>query len=409
MRLDELKDQLQQAVAAEHPADVVAARRVIERRAAAHQRRMIMGALAAAAVLIAAVFIVRMGSSDSGRVTTEPDTVLPKFVVPKPPAGLGLYAAYDLPDRTRLTGILPLTEGTTIYGTAEDQNLYTDPTFAVVIVRFDPQRVGASFEEARSRAGDGVATTVLRPPGTYVPPPPAPAGTGARRALDFRTHIAAGETGTRTAAFVEGDAQVVVVSQALPIEQVEAIAESVELDRSGVTPIRVQLPDGYRQIHHSDTWGLFDGQGLPNSVAGRGTMAVYEPGGQSSPGHILAVATMAAGADDRATARWALRDSRSITVRGHEGVTGSYLFGSRLGGDSGEQRATVLTWQEADGVTVSVIGVDYTVDDLLPVAEQLRPAADTEWAGLVGRTGTTPGTSAGTPIERTVPPGSTSG
>jgi hypothetical protein len=411
MRLDELKDQLQQAVAAEHPADIIAARRVIERRAATHQRRMIVGALAAAAVLIAAVFVVRMGSTDSERVTTRPDTVLPRFVVPQPPAGLSLYAAHNLPsnppDPTMFSGV-PLAEGTTIYGTAEDQNLYTDPTFAVVIIRFDAEHAGDFFKDSLSRAGDGVATSVIRPPGTYVPPPSAPAGTGARRARDFRGHSTDANV-AHTAAFVEGDAQVLVISQTLPVEQLKAIAESVELDRSGVIPIRVQLPDGYRQIRHSDTWGLFDGEGLPISPAGRGAMTSYLPYplAQLPPSHMLAVATMAAGADDQAIARWGLRDSRSITVRGHEGVTGTYLLGPGPVGSNAEQRATVLTWQEADGVTVSVVGVDYTVDDLLAFAEQLRPADDTEWSGMVGRALTAPGSSAGNPVVDTVPPVST--
>lgn len=89
----------------------------------------------------------------------------------------------------------------------------------------------------------------------------------------------------------------------------------------------------------------------------------------------LFVTTSSGDASDLAVIRWLSRAGDPVEVRGHAGWAGA--------ADEDGVTERTLIWEESRGTIVVVQAVGFTEDEMLVVAEGLRPAEDDEWQALL--------------------------
>lgn len=172
-------------------------------------------------------------------------------------------------------------------------------------------------------------------------------------------------------------------------EDAVALARVVSIDDGAVSVDVDGLPDGWRRLVTVDDplTVMFDG-----SATRKGYYAAYVSGlGSSSaaPGtsgdEDFTSVQITSVSGDEAT-MWASRlfvpDAREVTVRGHRGFTGAFPTSSPEGYTGPTYAMTTVSWLERPGEVLTVTGIDMTEDELLAVAEDIRPATEEEWATL---------------------------
>ena len=159
-----------------------------------------------------------------------------------------------------------------------------------------------------------------------------------------------------------------------------SLARIVSVADGNVSVDNAALPEGWRRLVTVES--PLELMGMSVRGGSTGYMASY----MSENADISVQIASLAGTE---ASMWAGRlfvpDSREVMVRGHRGFVGSYPMNDVSGDTSGDPapRVTVVGWVERPGEVLGMIGIDVSEDELLALAEGIRPAADQEWADLV--------------------------
>jgi hypothetical protein len=365
MRIDELQHDLAAARDAVPAADPVVGRVATNRRVRRHQVRQAVAVAGAVLVVVLVVASVgRFGRNDALPVLTDPGPApTPHLATGYAPDGLTPYAVYATPieGHTEMVDAVRSTR-TAIFAKASaaaDADLGGD-TFAITVNVADPSRPHRPFgttptgaaEIHQSDLGDGLHTT--------------------------------------TTIDVHGNA-IAVSSRTLDDGQREAVLRSVLATSSGQALDQITPPAGYLLVDTSTYFGQIASGNTIASLGADGTIIVFEDTAPTALPHrprLLAVSQVKAA--DLDVLRWFLVGERTVEVRGHDAVIGSYHAGESMSvtqsaGGPGtsivttEFRGTVLAWVEADGTVMIVQGNGIGDDELEHVVADLHAVPDDEW------------------------------
>jgi len=390
MRIDELKHGLHDEVDRVAPADATSGRRATDRRVRRHQRRQAMTAVGVGIVVILAVTaILRQGPTDELPVLVGPGIPdAPHLTAGYVPNGISLQRVIELPAQGPDIGYVPASTRTRLYAAGADA---IDDAFAVTVNRYPPDRVRAIAPNTTASETSGAGSTSAPLPQTST--------------------VRLGDGLVTT---VRGDGKVstiAVTSRSLTDVDRVALNHSVVLAADGETIERVDVPAGYHLVAESGSFGVLDFQGLVVSLGTEGAIAVYD---KSAPGSTagstskrFALGQVRDDQDSLDAFRWYLSQDRTLKVRGHDAIIGSYVSGSSMSarttssssssdgssssgssssdGSSGTTPAAkeifglVVAWFESDGNLVVIQADQIDEVELLRIAEGLQPLSDDEW------------------------------
>lgn len=175
-----------------------------------------------------------------------------------------------------------------------------------------------------------------------------------------------------------------------------ALARVVSVDDGAISVDADGLPDGWRRLVTVDDplTVMFDGSATRKGyfaayVSGLGSWSVVPGSGRDQGDEDFASVQVTSVAGSEAT-MWASRllvsDAREVTVRGHRGFAGAFPTAPPEEGYTGPTYAmTTVSWLERPGEVLTVTGIDITDEQLMAVAEDIRPATEDEWAALTRR------------------------
>ncbi|HEY3144165.1 MAG TPA: hypothetical protein VGJ86_23750 [Acidimicrobiales bacterium] len=168
-----------------------------------------------------------------------------------------------------------------------------------------------------------------------------------------------------------------LTSRSLDIDQLQQVAEDLTFEGDYAV---VGSPP-------SDVDGPLDelARSQPNDLplVATGYSINYAPPHNIPGGPTLQVSTGEGGESNLLMTRWLAGEWRRVEVRGHEGSIS--VKEERAGGGPDRQTAITLLWEEEPGVIAQVTTLmsPLTEDEVLQVAESLRPATDEEWAAAL--------------------------
>jgi hypothetical protein len=183
---------------------------------------------------------------------------------------------------------------------------------------------------------------------------------------------------TVTVAVDDGGRLLIVVGHGLREEAVLAAAEVATGGPSGPSIGAAALPAGFGEVARgplSATFSLLPGYEYGGPSMGPDTLAVswIDPPNGRSVGLVQQPGTPA----DAAFVRLAQPDAATVEVRGREGILLTWQA------PEGPAPERVLRWWEPSGTLVTLVSVGLSDDELLRVAEGLRPATGDEVEALV--------------------------
>jgi hypothetical protein len=155
--------------------------------------------------------------------------------------------------------------------------------------------------------------------------------------------------------------------QGVTRDEVTAAAGAVDDDEIAADG----LPDGFVSLAEGPLDSAVDPMALVSLPYTSGLVVTYRPPGSADDGPFVGVLQRPGSAESVDLLRFAFPDSEAIEVRGHHAVVG------RRDGHAAVQ------WLEPDGQLVTVWGAGVDEDDVLAVAEGLRPASTAEVGELV--------------------------
>lgn len=167
-----------------------------------------------------------------------------------------------------------------------------------------------------------------------------------------------------------------------------ALARIISVVDGKVSVDTEALPDGWRRlVTVDDPLTLMFKTARPASSV-KGYLAAYtsEMSEDVSSDNFASIQITSL-AGDEAT-MWAGRlfvpDSREVTVRGHRGYSGAYPNGAAVSDDPLDAiDVRTVSWLERPGEVLGVTGINVPEEQLLAVAESVRPATEEEWQELV--------------------------
>lgn len=326
--------------------------------------RPLLAAAAAVLVVVAiAAAALALRAYDDADVSTDPDGI-PRLVLGDPPEGLPATGAVDL----------PLAAG-------EDDDMFPPAAVAIYETTLpdDPATVAGLMVMTLSR-GDGVELT------------------------DGETVTVRGKPGSVTedellglsVGWEEEPGVLVVVGTRDQVGRDALLAVAADGTFAGGTfspgPVAAgsEPPDLVGSIDDFDMWS-----GSPISRSAVGHMVGYQS--DDDIGRLVSVTSFASTDGDIAVVRWVAGATEPTEVRGHDAWLGSQTFetsssgsGSSDGSSDGgsEEQVTsdtmrTLVWEEAPDVYVVLRASGVTEDELLDLAEDLRPAGAAEWTSLL--------------------------
>ena len=411
MHLDELRSHLADAVDAEPGADLTAGRQAIDRRVRRHQTRRI-GAVATVVVVLLGTVGLRLsqfGRSDTLPVISGPSTA--QHLVPTAqPDGVTFSGMANLPISARLG--MP-TEGparTFIYATGTGPDAVDGESFAVLLVRFDLDKVANLLRDLpRSGSSPGSTSPATADPGTI-----APGSIDLSQFVKQRIDIGGPDPGVN--ATRGNDWVALVVSRSLPTSTLQSIADSIRpsADRSSLDAI--EAPPGFHPAGGSTSLGVLEDTSIVSLLA-EGTMTGYndDHSGTTRSGSrsaFIAVVALPGHADDLTGLRWFLQDEAPLSLHGRDGIGGTFVAGTyrtsssstaSIGTDGQPQptsppgttpeieiRQSVVAWVEPDGTLMVIEANGYSVAELRDIADGLRTVDDAEWHRLLATPTTLP-------------------
>jgi len=389
MRIDELKHGLHDEVDRVAPADATSGRRATDRRVRRHQRRQAMTTVAVGLVVVLAVAaILRQGPTDELPVLVGPGVPdAPHLTAGYVPDGVDLYRVFELPTQDPDIGFVPLRSRTTIYATADDVDT-AEGSFAVTVNRYAPDRVRAAAPNSTATTTETTNTS----------------GTAAPMQQESTVRL-----GDRLVTTLRSDGKVstiAVTSRSLTDADRVALNHSVVLAPDGETIERIEVPAGYHRVAESGSFGVLDFQGVIVSLGAEGAAAVYTEPPAKSTARRFVLGQVRDDQDSLDGFRWYLSQDRTLKVRGHDAIIGSYVSGSSMSarttsssssdgssssgssssdGSSGTTPAAkeifglVVAWFESDGNLVVIQADQIDEAELLRIAEGLQPLSDDEW------------------------------
>jgi hypothetical protein len=141
------------------------------------------------------------------------------------------------------------------------------------------------------------------------------------------------------------------------------------------------LPDGYRELARGPMvdWTLFTSL-FEGAEDGAGVAVTYaDPSDNDAVRAAVVVGQRPGPASAVDLLRLTFSDGDVISVRGRRAAIG---WGHELPGSAGEAGVVAVQWAEPDGQLTTVVGFGVAEDDVLRVAEGLRPAGPGEVAAL---------------------------
>ncbi len=161
------------------------------------------------------------------------------------------------------------------------------------------------------------------------------------------------------------------------------LAQIVSAKDGAVTVDVEALPDGWRRLTTmNDPLDLA-------FMAVRSNLTGYL-GSYASEDTETAVSVLAEGGDEAGmwSGRLFVDDSHEVTVRGHQGFIGSFSVpdGNADGTETTMRTMRSLAWIERPGEVIRMTGISMSEEELLAVAEGIRPAGEQEWRDLVEKT-----------------------
>lgn len=392
MRTEDFRATLHEAAEIEPAAHVVAARDAIAGRVKRQQARRLAAVAAVVVVVLvaAAISFARIGrGSREQDLVTNPSGDIPRLVPGFVPDGFGLFSLIEGPYSE-----MPVESvHTTIYAKSTQGDPANGNSFA--LVWFKPAAGSASPNANRSIE--------------LTPPDPNKVQTGPD---DMRSVGKQDANGW----FVG------VMTRTLSDDELRGVVAAVTVSPDGTAVNAATIPTGYTPIAHGTDASLITAEPSLMSVSAGGYILAYTneasrnaqlSTGASGGGHAATFQTIVqkGSVDDLTTLRWQLNDDATVSVHGHDAVTGSMSNGTTsrqdLGTISGDvssrttqstpgtavsvpnPRAPVIAWMEDDHTLVRVQGTGLDASTLQRIAEGLRPLDETGWTQFKGTTTTT--------------------
>jgi hypothetical protein len=182
--------------------------------------------------------------------------------------------------------------------------------------------------------------------------------------------------GGRTAHVVApalGERTVSVITVDVPRDQATDLAVNAVIDDRGVVTVDSELlPNGMEWVALVPVGVAVPVATSFASLEGSGGIG-YASGGEAQTTTVT-VTTVLAQTGWLDVSVLSLRDARKLTVRGQEGIGGSW---------DGLDESGVISWVEPDGTLVRIEGYGHTVEELVALADDLVPLSDDEWRALV--------------------------
>jgi len=306
------------------------------RRAAGtgRRRRIVMAVAAAVVVVVVGVAAgLAAARSEPASVTSEGELqfLLPGWL----PDGVLPFQALRLEDVPEAGGI---GGEVVVYGIRDASDPWAGPILIVSQLVPDPATLGDETE--------GEAITIDGQPAT----------------------VAQDEDGEWTATWSVEHGRLQVAGRGLTRDQVIAAAA---VTSAGPSIDAAGLPDGFTELAHGPLDAMIAGA-LGYSGSAPGLAVSYAPAADRSAGTgYLTIVERAGSASAVDLARLAFDDARSVTVRGQHAVLAA----------TGDE--VLLQWAEPGGLLVTVQASGWAHEDLLRVAEGLRPAGPDEIDELV--------------------------
>jgi hypothetical protein len=371
MRIDELTRALHDARDDELPTDVAAGRDAVTRAVRRHQTRRVTAIAVCVMVLLGtfAVTISRVGKGDPGYGTTTEG--IPKLIPTNLPDGLKIKI------------------------------LATQPTNDASAIRLDDVHVSV-FARSGTVAPNDDSFVILK---ARVPQRSFRGTTPPSTATVDPTHIQTDNDGNRLSMRYDEPGSVIMTSsRSLTDAQLADVTRAVRFQPDGAVD-RASLPAAsaaYEPVV-SNSSSFWVGDGLLSSMlntadyvqiyaAPLGAVPGTSPLGAasnplgSSDERSIGVFAQRSTPNDFESARWIVPNEEDRSVRGHRAVAGSYamvMTRSKSGVASSSDPADtlektvvgsyhVLLWMENDTTLMQVGSANYSIDELVAVAEGLR-------------------------------------